>query len=117
MNLLTETIEAITESGHTPDQIVFIGSEQSGHQCSWDEYRILADQAYDNSYVAQKVAKDLIIVFSDGTRMFRAEYDGSEWWDYVRVFAVPKSAVPIRKLFTNHVGWDTLFDINNEVPK
>lgn len=46
MNLLKETLEAIAESGHTPDDIIFIGSLKSGHSCAWNVFCILANQNY-----------------------------------------------------------------------
>ena len=73
MNLLQETREAITESGHNETDIVFIGSEKTGHQCSWQEYCTLADIEYDSSFGAPEVAGDLIIVFSDGQKLWRGE--------------------------------------------
>jgi hypothetical protein len=32
MNLLSETIKDIRLSGHTPEEIIFIGSEKSGQR-------------------------------------------------------------------------------------
>ena len=43
MNLLAETINAIHGSGHYIKDIVFIGSEQSGHRCTWKRFKELAD--------------------------------------------------------------------------
>jgi hypothetical protein len=77
MNLLTETMESIETSGHEPSQIIFIGSEISGHCCTWDQFKELADKDYDAGFGAAKVADDLKIVFSDGSSMSRREYDGS----------------------------------------
>ena len=49
-NLLKETKEAIRASGHRIGDIVFIGSEDSGHECSWGEFEFLADKEYDSGY-------------------------------------------------------------------
>lgn len=110
MNLLKETIEAITESGHTPDDIVFIGSEQSGHECTWEQFQRLADVEYNAGYGAQKVASDLIIVFRDGQRMDRHEYDGSECWSVMAPFKRPAQSLPITRLLVteDQVGWKTV---------
>jgi hypothetical protein len=97
-NFLEESRKEIEESGHTPDDIVFIGSEESGHQCSFDEFCQLADFNYDYGYGACKIAKDLVIVFSDGQKMIRQEYDGSEWWDILKPFSPPSNNLPIRSL-------------------
>jgi hypothetical protein len=117
MNLLTETTEAITASGHTPADIVFIGSRDSGHRCTWDEYTRLADVQYDDGFGAQKVASDLEIVFSDGSGMWRHEYDGSESWAYHQPFvqpAVSKSIVRLTVDGTDRVGWAALGELQDE---
>jgi hypothetical protein len=113
MNLLQETIEFILQIGKETKDIIFIGSENSGHSCTWAEYEILADQEYDNGFGAQEVARDLIIVFSDGSKMWRNEYDGSEWWAHFPPFKVPTEAKPIKKLFVNGFGWEDLANINH----
>lgn len=111
MNLLKETLAAIMESGHTPNQIAFIGSEESGHSCTWPEFEKLADFEYDNSYGAQEVASDLIVVFSDGTKLWRGEYDGSEWWEFSSPFVPPTEHKPITKLAGGM--WASLSDLND----
>lgn len=68
-NFLEETKTDIEKSGHQTSDIVFIGSEKSGHQCSWDEFCLLANREYDSGYGGQEVSSDLIIVFSDGSSM------------------------------------------------
>lgn len=115
MNLLRETIEDITNAGKTPEQIIFIGSEQSGHQCTWAEFQVLADVEYDDGYGAQKVASDLIIVFNDGSKMWRHEYDGSEQWDYSAPFEAPAETKPIKRLVVKdeQVGWETLANMQD----
>ena len=114
MNLLKETIECISLSGHNTSDITFIGSEESGHCCSWDEFTVLANEDYDSGFGASQVAEDLIIVFNDGQKMWRGEYDGSEWWELSVPFTSPLEFKPISKLITNKVGWDTLKEINEE---
>ena len=114
MNLLQETVEWIEQSGHKPEQIIFIGSEKTGHACTWDEFTKLANRDYDSGFGAQNVASDLIIVFSDGMKMWRVEYDGSEWWEYSTPFKMPEETKPIERLFTRGVGWDDLDEIHGE---
>ena len=113
-NLLIETRNVIKHTGHTIEDIVFIGSERSGHCCAWEEFEILADREYDSGFGAQKVASDLIIVFSDGMKMWRHEYDGSEYWSYSAPFTMPKEFKPIESLFANSVGWENLAEIHGE---
>lgn len=113
-NLKQETIKAIEDSGHTPDQIIFIGSEQSGHRCTWEEFCILADRDYDNGFGGQEVARDLIIIFQDGHKMWRAEYNGSEWWRYSTPVNIPEEVHPINTIFAQDKGsfWCSLAELN-----
>ena len=119
MNLLQETIEAVAESGHTPDQIVFIGSRVTGHSCTWDEFVVLADREYESGFGSQKVAEDLLVLFSDGQTMWRHEYDGSEQWMFSEPFEPPVERKPIRSLFVvaNQVGWKALSEIDEELDR
>lgn len=112
MNLLKETIEDIEEFGHDPSEIKFIGSRYSGHSCTWEQFIALADFDYDSGYGSQKIAKDLEIVFSDGSNMTRSEYDGSEDWQCSKPFVKPPVDKPIKKLGGDDVMWSTLEDMN-----
>lgn len=113
MNFLQETIEAIQKSGHSPDQIVFIGSELSGHQCSWAEFQALADVEYDEGPTgAVSVASDLIIVFGDGQKLWREEFDSAEWWVYQTPFKVPASSRQIKRLISPKLGLFELHEFN-----
>jgi hypothetical protein len=117
INLLDETIDAIFDSGHTAKDIVFIGSLESGHSCTWEEFKTLADVEYDDGFGAQKVAYDLVICFSDGTRLWRREYDGSESWDFIRPVALPTDRKTIRRLIVEKpgmIGWYSLKGLNDE---
>jgi hypothetical protein len=107
-NLLTETLEAITASGHTPDDIAFIGSEDAEYRCSWEQFKALADQEYDSSFGSSKVAIDLIVRFTDGRKLWRGEYDGSEWWEFDKPGDVDygKTGKPITRLIGGM--WDTV---------
>jgi hypothetical protein len=112
MTLLQETIFDIEKSKHTTADIVFIGSETTGHSCTWDEFCQLSNKDYDRGFGAQRVATDLIIVFSDGAKMWRGEYDGSEWWEYSTPFKQPAETKPIKKLMPG--TWDSLARMNGE---
>jgi hypothetical protein len=114
MNFLKETIEAIEKSEHTIDQIIFIGSRESGHSCTWDEFVKLADFKYDDGFGGQEIARDLIIVFSDSTYMWRGEYDGSEWWDFLPSFVMPKTHKEIKRLKCPECLWMTLEEIQED---
>jgi hypothetical protein len=123
-NLLAETREALANYFRKPEEIIFIGSRRSGHECTWAEFERLADTGYDAGYGAQEVASDLEIAFSDGATMHRSEYDGSEAWVYAPTFerAVAGGPKPIQFLTVHQAsaagrrvscGWESLADLNN----
>ncbi len=112
MNLLEETKIGINESGHNISDILFIGSEKTGHQCTWDQFKKIADFEYDNGFGSAGIAMDLIIVFGDAQQMTRNEYDGSEGWDYTTKFALPATKLPITCLGGDDHLWVDLADIN-----
>ena len=111
MNLLKETVEKMDLSNLRHEDIVFIGSDKTGHSCTWEEYVALADFEYDEGYGLQKVATDLIIVFNCGTILNREEYNGYEYWTVRKPFTIPTTRKAITSLFSEE-GWDRLEDIN-----
>lgn len=119
MNLLQETIEAIEASGHTPLDIVFIGSMDSGHSCTWAQFAALADVEYDADFGRQNVARDLVIAFTDGGRLVRHDYDGEESWKHVKPFRMPEQDHLIKSLVRSDQGKNisyakTLAELNNK---
>ena len=113
MNLLQETKRDIKSFGYVPEEIIFIGSEASGHSCTWKQFTELANIEYDAGFGGQEVACDLIIVFSDKTVMRRREYDGSEWWSYNKQFEMPKEKKKIRTLVRGEYE-SMLYEMNRE---
>jgi hypothetical protein len=111
-NLLEATKEAIEKSGHTPEDIDFIGSEDRKYVCSWEKFQEIANYEYDYSWGSAKVAKDLIIVFDDGEYMVREEYDGAENWRYLEEYEEPDEQVEIERVIGDH--WPSLKDLNDE---
>ena len=103
-NLLAQTEELMQAKGYTPAQIVFIGSTESGHACTWEEFKKLADFSYYPGYGSAEVAIDLEIVFSDGARMIRQEYDGAEWWLFLVSPTSMKVGKPIKTLRAGYSG-------------
>jgi hypothetical protein len=113
MNLLKETKDLIEALHQSVDDIIFIGSEASGHSCTWEEFCTLADFEYDNGFGGQNVVADLVIVFRDMTMLHREEYDGSEWWGIRSPFKMPKAKKPILRLNGGN-SWLSLEDMNKE---
>lgn len=109
INLLEETKSMMEEHGYSSADIVFIGCESTGHSCTWEQFEQLADKNYDNGYGWQKVMGDLIIVMSDGSRMDRGEYGGSEWWKLTKPFRMPESIREIESLFMDSNTYNSRF--------
>lgn len=114
-NLRGETINAIAASGHHPDDIAFIGSRDSGHSCTWQEFFVLADFEYDNGFGSPEIATDLEVMFDDGSTMWRHEYDGSEAWMYSPPFVAPAVRHQIRNLGGPGTMWENLAALNAAV--
>ena len=102
INFLTETQTTLACAGQTEADILFIGSEESGHECSWPEFQTLANFDYDNGFGSHIVAEDLIIVCKNGCILRRREYDGSEWWEVLKPFVAPKTKLVIHTLKGPH---------------
>lgn len=84
MNFLHETTKAVQDSGHSTDNVMFVGSFDGEYRLTWTEFVAVADFEYSDDFGAAEVATDLIVYFRDQTYMTRGEYDGSEWWEYVK---------------------------------
>ena len=121
MNLWTETIETLRVNRKEWEDVLRIGTKEG--YIDKELFRKLArDTDYDDGYGASKVAEDLIIE-GKGFRMTRGEYDGSEWWNFIRfenfignkelkdikVLSVEKSN---EILGNNYVGWKSLKELN-----
>lgn len=79
MNLLTETLEILAEHGKGMSDIIVICGDD--FQITKDNFMKCADVEYDSGYGAAEVAPDLKLIGEDFW-LERAEYDGSEWWEY-----------------------------------
>jgi hypothetical protein len=112
-NLLKETQEVMSDNNKTSRDIIFIGSERSGYSCSWEEYIVLANIEYDSGYGGAEIASDLILVFNDGSRLYRGEYDGSEWWDFMAIFKAPEEKHTIKRVKRTSYEYD-LAEMNKD---
>lgn len=55
MYLLEETLDAIEESGHTTDDVLYVGSEDGRLQLPWDQAEPVLRVRYDNGYGDQEM--------------------------------------------------------------
>lgn len=97
-NFLEETKEEINKSQQLIQDIIFIGSVETGHSCTWQEFKKLADFDYSSCFGAHYIPIDLCIVFKDKSKLIRSEYAGSEWWEFSDCFKEPKERFKITKL-------------------
>lgn len=117
-NLLQETLTALESYGYLPDQIVFIGSLETAHACTWFEFKELANVDYDETTSRHMIASDLVIVFDDSSRFWRVSDGHQEWWQYYRGVQLPTQTLPIYSLVNRPTltTRDTLEAINHCTP-
>lgn len=109
-NLWEETIEFLKENGKTFEDVLFIQGED--FKVTKENFEIVAKKTnYDSGFGAQHVATDLVLV-GDGWWIERAEYDGSEWWEFKTIPTEKSKVVPI--LYLDRGMWDTLKDMNED---
>ena len=81
VNFAEETIKALNNHLYNVDDIAWIGTRD--FQIPIDEFFDVARcTLYDSGYGKAEMPTDLIIVMRDKTWFSRAEYDGSEWWQF-----------------------------------
>lgn len=112
MNLLGETKDAISRSGHSTDDVRFVGSRDGELGIPWSQAEPVLDIDYDDGYGSQEIAADLVVVFTDGGFLRREEYDGSERWKYEPPFRVPETQKPFKLVKALSYYPQLLVDIN-----
>lgn len=81
INFGTETRDKLDSIGKTRTDITWIGNSE--FTIDIENFFYAADKyVYDDGYGRPEVPADIKIVFTDGSWLERAEYDGSEWWEY-----------------------------------
>lgn len=88
MNLLQETLNDLKENGKNSADVRWVGRASINAKCGWDEFVKQANFEYDNGYGSAEIPGDLIVV-GDDWWLERAEYDGSERWEFKAVPAEP----------------------------
>ena len=94
--------------------VAWVGSRDGEFAISWDEFLSINDYAYDSGYGAQHIAKDLVVVFEDGSYLERVEYDGSEAWNFSETPKKSDNPKPFKKLGNNDNMWENLKTINEK---
>lgn len=114
-NLLAETKDKMSSHNKTFDDVAFIGSRNGTHGCTVEQFQTLANIVYDAGYGGAEVAEDLVIVFTDHSWLERGEYDGSEWWNYLKTPTVPDTWHEIQQL-TGSRSWATVAELQEPDP-
>ena len=84
MNLARETLDTLKRYGKTIRDVRWVGYYDSDRKkrISVDEFFVVAMRTnYDNDYGLPEIDTSLIVV-GDYWWLERAEYDGSEWWEF-----------------------------------
>lgn len=115
-NFKEETLKAITESGHTLEDVMFIGSSDGKYRMDITKFIEKSNFTYDSGFGAQAIATDLIIYFKDNTYIHRNEYDGSEWWEYnvPKVYRETDKYLDFNILGNDRYMWRTVEEMNDK---
>ena len=88
-NLKEETLQTLSEHGKSIDDIRWVCGFMG--EIPVDEFWIVSNRKYDEGFGGAEV-KDIYIV-GDDWWLERAEYDGSEWWEYKTIPTRPSTVV------------------------
>lgn len=119
VNFKEETLQAIKESGHTEEDVMFVGSRDGKYRMNIGKFLKKSDFIYDDGYGSPQIAQDLIVYFKDKSYMTRGEYDGSEWWEYNKLldYSETDDYETFEKLGVHceQIGWEDVKSINEYV--
>lgn len=99
-NFLEETKDALKNIGKTTKDVISVGTP--GHRISWEDFEKLANFRYDDGYGHQIIDENLKVYGKDFI-LYRAEYDGSEWWESVALlddYSPNTNKIEIKSNFT-----------------
>lgn len=91
VNLLEETKKVLAENGVSYLDILWVGNKSCWF--TWEQFDNLARAMnYDNGFGGAEVSEDLIVVGKDFW-LIRGEYDGSEWWEFLKYPERPENHI------------------------
>lgn len=109
-NLVEETVELL--DGREVD---WVGSADGKYAMSWSEFvNKFNGVEYDGGFGSQKIATDLVVVFTDGSWLERHEYDGAENWENKRCPSRLENAKIFDIVGGDDYFWDSLHDMNKD---
>lgn len=97
-NLLEETLNVMKSCHKDWGDIDFIALKDN-MTISVADFKKHANAEYDSGFGGAEVSENLVIVFKDGSWLERAEYDGSEWWEYKKTPEKPSGEGSFNQLF------------------
>ena len=100
MNLYEETVRKLRENGKTIADIIAVQGGDFGITVE-DFIELAKNTDYDDGYGGQEVASDLLVIGKNWW-LERAEYDGSEWWEFKKYPKIKKNIQAVSAL----AGWD-----------
>ena len=110
MNLLKETLECLKDNNKTPEDVLWVGSQDGKFAISWNEFIKLSENfEYDAGFGAQEVASNLVVV-GDNWWLERSEYDGSESWEFKSIIKRSENS----KKFKEIRMWGPIEELNEE---
>jgi hypothetical protein len=113
-NLWEETLDVLRCNGLTWDDVIYVCGNH--FLISKENFEELARKTdYDAGFGAPEIATDLKIL-GKCWWLSRGEYDGSEWWDFNKMFDVENlPTVQVNRLSVNGTdwcGWKSLRECN-----
>ena len=112
ISLLEETEQVFANFNRTWDDVAWIG----GHDfyISIEQFKEAAkDTNYYCGYGSEEVAVDLVICFYNGAWLSRAEYDGSEWWQYNEFPQKPQTKFEGSVKLADPHGYEACYGLKN----
>ena len=109
-NLFKETENILNRNGKTFDDVVSI--QGNDFAITVDNFiKVAKETNYDSGYGSQEVATDIKII-GDGWWLERAEYDGSEWWEFKKLPKIITETKSVNRLACGTYGYAFLKEIN-----
>lgn len=109
MNLWEETIATLAKEGYTWEDVVAVFG--NAFQVTKENFREVASETvYNPCCDAAQVAEDLTILLKDGKWLGRESPTAFfvERWGLYETPTPPAQVLPVRRLMTANVGWDSL---------
>lgn len=94
-NLKEETLNILNEHGKSINDIEWIGMRNV--EIPIATFLDLADVEYDDGFGLPEVDETLIVVGGDWW-LERAEYDGSEWWEFKTLPKRPDEIMDVKRI-------------------